>query len=235
MTMHLSPRFNRHSVLILDDHEVVLHGLRQCLSTEADIELRGYCSTSRELLDTLAVRPVDIVITDFILGPHDVDGVNLIKVLKSRFPSCKLLVLSAQYTPATAALVLHAGAHGFIGKSLPLDGVATAVRAVARGQIHLTRDMARELAEFSESALRPAAGTGTDTGENTPLLASPLLSPREREVLRCCLDGMSVAQIAGKFSRSSNTISTQKQSAFRKIGIRNDNELFKMRNQLERP
>ena len=231
--MHLSPRFNRYSVLILDDHEVVLHGLRQCLSTEADIELRGFCSTSRELLDVLATRTADILIIDFMLGPQDVDGINLIKVLKLRFPSCKLLVLSAQYTPATAALVLHAGAHGFIGKSRPLDEVASAVRAVARGQIYLTRDMAMDLAEFSESALRPP--TALDSGEHTPLLASPLLSPREREVLRCCLDGMSVAQIAGKFSRSSNTISTQKQSAFRKIGIRNDNELFKMRNQLERP
>ncbi|MCC7634565.1 response regulator transcription factor [Stenotrophomonas rhizophila] len=219
--------------MILDDHEVVLHGLRQCLSTEADIELRGFCSTSRELLNVLATRTADILIIDFMLGPQDVDGINLIKVLKLRFPSCKLLVLSAQYTPATAALVLHAGAHGFIGKSLPLDDVASAVRAVARGQIYLTRDMAMELAEFSESALRPATVPGN--AEHTPLLASPLLSPREREVLRCCLDGMSVAQIAGKFSRSSNTISTQKQSAFRKIGIRNDNELFKMRNQLDRP
>lgn len=230
--MHSSPGFNRHSILILDDHEIVQHGLAQRLSVEDDMEVVGYCSTSRALLDALALRAADIVITDFVLGPHDVDGVNLIKVIKARFPRCKLLVLTAQYTPATAALVLQAGAHGFIGKSQPLDGVVTAVRTVARGQIHLTQDMAAELAEFSESGLRTSCAQ--QQAHATPLLASALLSPREREVLRCCLDGMSVAQIASKFSRSSNTISTQKQAAFRKIGIRSDNELFKMRDQLDR-
>lgn len=231
--MHSPSSFNRHSILILDDHEIVQHGLAQRLSLEDDMEVVGFCSTSRALLDALGLRAADIVITDFVLGPHDVDGINLIKVIKARFPRCKLLVLTAQYTPATAALVLQAGAHGFIGKSQPLDGVVGAVRAVARGQIHLTQDMAADLAEFSESGLRTACAQ-QQQADATPLLASALLSPREREVLRCCLDGMSVAQIASKFSRSSNTISTQKQSAFRKIGIRSDNELFKMRDQLDR-
>jgi len=59
------------------------------------------------------------------------------------------------------------------------------------------------------------------------------LSPREREVLRCCLEGMSVTQIAEKFARSVKTISGQKQAAFRKLGVRNDNELFKIQHQLQ--
>ena len=59
------------------------------------------------------------------------------------------------------------------------------------------------------------------------------LSPREREVLRCCLDGMSVTDIAEKFARSIKTISSQKQSAYRKLGIRTDTELFKIKHELE--
>lgn len=47
-------------------------------------------------------------------------------------------------------------------------------------------------------------------------------------MLRCFLDGMSVNGIAEKFSRSANTISTQKQSAYRKLGIKTDSELFKL-------
>jgi two-component system, NarL family, captular synthesis response regulator RcsB len=58
------------------------------------------------------------------------------------------------------------------------------------------------------------------------------LSPREREVLRCVLDGMAVTAIARKFSRSVNTISTQKQAAYRKLGIRSDAELFKVQHSL---
>jgi DNA-binding CsgD family transcriptional regulator len=61
------------------------------------------------------------------------------------------------------------------------------------------------------------------------------LSPREHEVLRCYLAGMSVSDIAAKFARSSKTISTQKQSALRKLGIRSDAELFASRKLLEEP
>ena len=61
------------------------------------------------------------------------------------------------------------------------------------------------------------------------------LSPREREVFRCVLDGMSVTEIAAKFSRGITTISAQKNSAFRKLGIRTNNELFKIRHLLDKP
>ncbi|MEF9674255.1 helix-turn-helix transcriptional regulator [Pseudomonas sp. PCH446] len=59
------------------------------------------------------------------------------------------------------------------------------------------------------------------------------MTVREHEVLRCCLDGLSVTHIARKFSRSIKTISTQKQAAFRKLGLRGDNELYKVRYQME--
>jgi RNA polymerase sigma factor (sigma-70 family) len=76
------------------------------------------------------------------------------------------------------------------------------------------------------------------SAENTSASDSSLsailsLSPREHEVLRCYLAGMSVSDIAAKFARSSKTISTQKQSALRKLGIRNDAELFASRKLLE--
>jgi len=61
------------------------------------------------------------------------------------------------------------------------------------------------------------------------------LSPREHEVLRCTLDGMSTSDISAKFSRAMSTISTQKKSAYQKLGIRSDAELFKIRNLLEKP
>lgn len=222
--MHISEK-PRHRLAIVDDHELIQHGLYLRLSREPDIEIDGLYSSSRALMESLGKRPTDLIITDFALGASDIDGIHLIKQVRARLPDTRILVLTAHYTPSTAALVLQAGAHGFIGKSQPLEGVATAVRAVCRGQVYLTREMAAEMAEFSESALRARFTRDGDA----PLPQAAELSPREREVLRCCLNGMSVAQIAGKFSRSSNTISTQKQSAFRKLGIRSNSELFLMR------
>ena len=65
-----------------------------------------------------------------------------------------------------------------------------------------------------------------------PTRRSSPLSPREWEVIRCFLDGMSVSQIAAKFNRSLKTISTQKSTAYKKLGIQSDAELFKMRDQV---
>lgn len=66
---------------------------------------------------------------------------------------------------------------------------------------------------------------------SSPVRLNASLTPKEQEVLRCFLDGMSVNSIAAKFSRSASTISTQKQSAYRKLGIKSDSELFKITQQ----
>jgi two-component system, NarL family, captular synthesis response regulator RcsB len=212
--------------MVLDDHAVVRHGLVARLSEEADFSVVGSYATSRELLDALAGQPADIVLVDFSLGPSDIDGLNLIRALKIRHPGCKTLVISAHYSAATVALALKAGARGYVGKNQDLSELIAAVRTLARGRIHLHPEMAAEIATRSEDVLEH-----TDA---EALTQNPLLSPREREVLRCCLEGMSVTQIAAKFSRNVNTISTQKQAAFRKLGIRTDNELFKIRHQLDK-
>ncbi len=59
-----------------------------------------------------------------------------------------------------------------------------------------------------------------------------VLSPREQEVLRCVMDGMTITGIAAKFSRSVKTVSNQKQSAFRKLGIATTAELMMMRDKV---
>jgi len=212
------------TVMLLDDHEVIRVGTALWLSRESDLEIIGSFSTSGELFAALAKRRPDIVVVDFMLGPLEIDGVNLIRALRVRYPECRTLVLSAQYTPATVSLALQAGSWGFFGKSQRLDELAAAIRTVARGKIYLHPAMAREVG-VSASALCKVSVTAERT---CGCAHDEILSPREREVLRCFLDGMSVNGIAAKFSRSANTISTQKQSAYRKLGIKTDSELFKL-------
>lgn len=214
------------SVMLLDDHEVMRRGLELLLKQEHLIDVIGSFTTSRELFAALRERTADVLIVDYSLGPTEVDGLNLIRALKVRFPSEKVLVMSAHYNVATIALAMKAGARGFIGKGQEQKELVMAIRAVAAGRIYLSKDMSREIASQSTAL-------SEHTGESA-LINDVKLSPREREVLRCYLDGMSVTEIATKFSRSITTISAQKTAAYRKLGIRNDSELFKIRYQLER-
>lgn len=213
-------------VMLLDDHEVMRRGLELLLKQEHRINVIGSFTTSRELFAALRDRTADVLIVDYSLGPTEVDGLNLIRALKVRFPNEKVLVMSAHYNAATIALAMKAGARGFIGKGQDQKELIMAIRAIAAGRVYLSKEMSREM-ELQPSEL------SEHTGESA-LINDAKLSPREREVLRCYLDGMSVTEIANKFSRSITTISAQKTAAYRKLGIRNDSELFKIRHQLER-
>ena len=229
----MASMLNPIRLMLLDDHALILQGFSRLLTPHKDMQIVGCFTRSRQLMDALRTQSVDVVVMDYSLSPGEVDGLNLIRGLRLRYPGARLLVVSALHTPATVALAMRCGASGFLGKDTSSDEVVLAIRKVAAGQIYLHSAMALELKHneiSTRSSLETSADSGSDQGELTGLST---LSIREREVLRCCLEGMSVTKSAGKFSRSIKTISTQKQSAYKKLGVTSDNELFKIRSQFE--
>ena len=221
-------------VVVLDDHAVVRHGLAARLKQEADIEVCGMFASGREIVRALKDNTfeVDVLLMDYSLGPTEIDGLNLIRLIRVRYPELKILVASAHHNKATVGMVMHAGARGFVGKEEELSELVRAIRTVAAGGKRLNAALAAEMERDALSADAPAP-TANGTNKLSVLLDRSELSPREREVLRCCLDGMSVTDVAEKFARSIKTISSQKQSAYRKLGIRTDTELFKIKHELE--
>ncbi|MBK5411779.1 response regulator transcription factor [Pseudomonas sp. TH34] len=214
-------------IAILDDHAVVRHGLVSHLAEESSIEIVGVYETSRELIRGMATMPANVLLLDFALGRDELDGVSLIRALRSRFPDCRILVLSSHHESATVSLALRVGARGFVGKDEGLGSLVKAIRTVASGAIYLSADMSYQVAD----AARPGELTQTPISDNA--LQRAALSAREQEVIRCYLEGMTVTEIAEKFNRSIKTISTQKATAFRKLGVTSNNGLFKIMKTLD--
>jgi DNA-binding NarL/FixJ family response regulator len=223
--MHTSMK--RLRIALLDDHAVVRYGLENRLAKELDFDLVGVYATSRALLAGLIEAPADVLLLDFALSPDEMDGVSLIRALRVNAPDCRILILSSHHAPSTVALALRVGARGFIGKGEAMAELVKAIRTVAAGGVYLNADMSHRVAEATTSheVARP-----DDTAAE---LADARLSAREREVIRCYLDGMTVTEIARKFNRSIKTISSQKAAAFRKLGVTSDNELFKIKHTIE--
>ncbi|WP_260433729.1 response regulator transcription factor [Burkholderia cenocepacia] len=210
--------------MVLDDHAVVRQGLVAYLMQCPTIRVVGECATGRELLIQLGKLEADLLLVDYSLQHRDADGLNLIRMLRIRYPKIKILVVTAHENPLTAKMALRAGANGFIGKSQELSELAGAIHSVMREECYVPPNM---------SGLRMFAGMegAEDAGAIEPLgdhLEKCRLTAREVEVIRCCLEGYSVTQIASKFCRSVKTVSGQKQRAFRKLGISNDHELFQV-------
>ena len=204
-----SPR-NPIRVALLDDHEFILKGLVSHLRQVTAVTVVGSHRSSRTLRNMLAQIPVDVVLLDYSLGSDDLDGMALVKALRARYPDLRILVVSGQCQRVTVNMLLREGANGFFAKHQDAAEVADAIAKVMAGETYLPPFL---------TAAPPARRL------------SPL-SPREWEVIRCFLDGMSVSQIAAKYNRSLKTISTQKSTAFKKLGIHSDAELFKMREQV---
>jgi DNA-binding NarL/FixJ family response regulator len=200
-------------VALLDDHALVLKGLTAHLEKIRSILIIGSHGSSKPFRAMLASMPVDVALIDYSLATNDIDGVALIKLLRSAHPALKILVVSAHGSRMVIRSLLQAGAHGFVAKSQEPDEIIRAIDAVMTGREYLPPDIISGLAD------NPMAG----------------LSPREWEVVRCVLEGMTVTQIAKKFDRSLKTVSTQKTSAYRKLDVSADNELHKLRPYLLAP
>lgn len=224
----MASMLNPIRLMLLDDHPLVVQYISQLASAEKDIRVMGGFTKSRAMIEALHACSVDVVLIDFSLTPGEVDGLNLIRALRLKFPDLKILVLSATHTPATVALSMRCGADGFIGKDANTEEIMVAIRKVNGGHQYLHPAMELELCAGSVSILQTSDAALNSTPALQSIIDSSTLSARESEVLRCCLDGMTVTCIARKFSRSVKTISGQKRSAYRKLGVVTDNELFKI-------
>lgn len=196
------------NIALLDDHDVVLHGTCVHLSTDPRFRIVGSHARSSDLLFTLERRRVDVAIVDYALDADDMEGLALVRLVRQRFPSVPVLVFSAHLNKVVINRALSAGAAGMVTKNDRIVELGRAIVQVARGHGYLPPDYDRD-------------------GEGCPL------SPSERTVLHLCLAGLTVSEIALRRHRSIKTISTQKHSAFRKLGLRSDGDLFTLRHQLE--
>jgi len=194
-------------VALLDDHALVLKGLIAHLEKIPSILIVGSHGASQPFRAMLAAMPVDVALIDYSLAMDDIDGVALIKLLRASHPALRILVVSAHGSRLVIRSLLQAGAHGFVAKSQEPDEIIRAIDAVMTGREYLPPGIMSGLID------NPMAG----------------LSPREWEVVRCVLEGLSVTQIANKFNRSLKTVSTQKTAAYRKLAIGADNELHMLR------
>ena len=236
-------------IALIDDHVAVRFGLTELLAKEADFDVVAAYATSGELLGDIKNTAIDILIVDYTLAAGDMDGLNLISSLRQRFPDTKILVFSGQNNLAAVSLIMKTGAHGFIGKDQALQELVRAARTLALGRTYLPPNLSMELLELNKGHLMPNDArrhvAPNVIGErrsahnnklrhyrhNSVLLSDAALSNRERQVLSYYLQGYSVTDIAQQLDRSVKTVSTQKRSAFRKLGIRTDSELFKLHTQ----
>lgn len=206
-------------VAIVDDHPVVRHGIASFLKEKTEYQIAGSFESSRAFLQALPTLDAQLVLMDYALGDEGIDGFNFVRALRVRCPKMRIIVVSAHLNAVTQDLSMRAGADGFFSKNNDIATLPLAIRTVMRGGRYPAITVGVGAEQLFDAPALPSASAASAS-------LAGALTAREFEVLRCCLDGLSVSQIARKFSRSSKTISGQKRSGYRKLNIENDHELY---------
>ncbi|WP_233868428.1 response regulator transcription factor [Paraburkholderia adhaesiva] len=202
------------NVVLADDHPALVAGVKYALDSVSTIKVTGTAQNSSEIVALLETVPCDVLVTDYAMpnGAYG-DGMGLFSYLRRRYPDLKIVVFTTVDNPAIVREVARLGVHSYINKSDDLDRLISAIHAVYAHALYFPNEGIRQ-----NLPVKPSSGA---TGERTEL------SKREVEVIRLYVSGMSIGEIAKKLNRSKQTISSQKVTAMRKLGIERDAELFR--------
>jgi DNA-binding NarL/FixJ family response regulator len=185
----------RHTVLIVDDHELLLEGLRTLLGQYPDVEVVGAATTATDAVEKVAELHPDVVLMDYRL--RDGDGASATAAIRSKDADVAVVFLSADDSESALFAAVEAGAVGYLDKSNSTVEVIDAVRRAAAGEMLLPQEvLARLIQHQRQRAL--------DRRKREHLLGE--LTPRELEILRLMGAGLDTQEIAGRLFISQQTV-----------------------------
>jgi two-component system capsular synthesis response regulator RcsB len=203
----------RIRVVVADDHPAILLGARHALARFADIEVVGEARQSTDLVKTLGSTSCDALVTDLAMpGGIYGDGLPLIGYVRRHFPGVAIVVLTMLENVALIRRLGEMGVTAVVSKSDDLAHIGLAVRYVVHGL------------PYAGPAVRAMRESHHATGRAKA--SERLLSPREIEVVRLFVSGMTTKEIAERLSRSIKTVSSHKTAALRKLGLAHVSQLF---------
>lgn len=194
-------------LFIVDDHYMVIEGIRSLLQQEPGIELVGHAMNAASCLAFLQQQQPDLILMDINLP--DQSGIDLCKQVREKYPSVFVLGLSTFNQQSFIQRMMDNGASGYILKNASADELKAAVQTVIRGRVYLSSEASRMLRT-------PAAEEG------------PILTRREKEVLEWIAGGLTNAEISAKLLIGVTTVETYRKNLLEKFKARNVAELVRL-------
>ena len=200
----------RPTVVLADDHPMMLAGLRKLL--EPELEVVGTAMDGRMLFELAERLRPDLVITD--VSMPGIDGIEVTRRLQTAVPDVRVLILSIHAEPSCVRAAFEAGACGYLTKTSAAEEIERAVREVLAGRFYVSPAVTR-------AAIVPMAFDR----ESPPPAAGEALTRRETDVLRLVADGLGNQQIAQRLGVAVTTVRSHLSSVYEKLRLESRVEL----------
>ncbi len=192
------------TVLVAEDHTVVREATAEVVDHQPDMCVVGQAETGEEAVALAWALQPDVIVMDIAM-PR-LNGLEATRRITAECPRCRVLVLTAREEERYVVQLLQAGAVGYLPKTVGLDELLEAIRAVARG----------------ESVLPPAVAAVVVrhlAGEEPPEEVVRLLTDRELEVLELAARGLTNYDIAQRLYISVRTVEAHLTHTYNKLGV----------------
>ncbi|MFN8289785.1 MAG: response regulator transcription factor [Chitinophagaceae bacterium] len=198
-------------VFIVDDHYMVIEGIRSLLQNEKGIEWTGHAMNAESCLAFLKQEQPDVILMDINLP--DKSGIDLCAEVKKHYPSVFIIGLSTFNQQSFIQRMMDNGASGYVLKNATQEELLDGIETVVKGRLYLSGEAALSL-----------------QNNNAEI---PVLTRREKEVLELIADGLTNNEIAGKLFISVTTVDTHRKNLLAKFEARNIAMLVKAAVQMQ--
>lgn len=186
-------------IYLVDDHQMLIDGLKALLEGESHITLAGESNSPIKALQEIIDYRPDIVLTD--INMPEMDGIELTKEIKKQCPEIKIIALSMYGERETISDMLKAGVSGYILKNTGKQELLNAIEKVSNGGTFFSEDVSEEMMKITSSPSNPKEIS---------------LSLREIEVIELIAKECTNAKIADALFISERTVETHRKNIFRK-------------------
>lgn len=194
-------------VFIVDDHYMVIEGIRSLLQNDKEIEWMGHASNAASCMAFIKTNQPDVILMDINLP--DKSGIDLCKEVRSTYPHVFVIGLSTFNQLSFIEKMLEYGASGYLLKNADRSEIIQAIDAVMHGKQYLSADASQVVKHAHND-------------NNT------MLTRREKEVLALIAEGLTNQEIANQIFVSVSTVDTHRKNLLQKLNAKNTAALVKL-------
>ncbi len=204
-------------ILLVDDHELFINGLKLMLSINPNLEVVGQCRDGYQAIEYVQDNEVDIILLD--INMPKINGYETTLEIRKHDQDIKIIALTMFIEHHNITKMLEAGVNGYVHKNTNAEILFEAIDKVMHYEYHVPSESAYLLEEYLRKK--------KDAEKGYHKFKYHILTEREKEVLRYIINGYTNQEIADEIYLSTRTVDTHRQNIMSKLNIKNTASLVK--------